>query len=239
MLSLLGLETTHWDDEPGGVCCPCFSVFPRPGTLKGGQQTDRFMERLALIVLTAFVSVSRGGEALPFRPAPVFLASPLVPGEIRAIVPLGNLNPRGGHVFPTDHIYLDYGGKPDLPVFAPAAGTVFAIRGQSGDDFKIEIRVDENLSYYLGHVFVGPEIRIGGRVKAAQVIGRASARAWLDLGAYDARVQLPGFANASRYSTSTRQTVPPLALFAEPLKGELYAKVVREGPDKDGKIDFD
>ena len=40
--------------------------------------------------------------------------SPLDIAAIRSISPLGNLNPRGGHVFPTDHIYLDYGRQPGL-----------------------------------------------------------------------------------------------------------------------------
>jgi hypothetical protein len=39
-LFLSDLLTAH---EPGGVRCPRFSVLPRPRTLKGGQQTDRFM----------------------------------------------------------------------------------------------------------------------------------------------------------------------------------------------------
>jgi len=37
----------------------------------------------------------------------------------------------------------------------------------------------------------------------------------------------------------TLQTVSPLALFAEPLRSQLYGKVKREGRDKDGKIDYD
>jgi hypothetical protein len=111
-------------------------------------------------------------ESSPWPPSPVFTVSPLDLEAIRRVIPLGNLNPRGGHVFPTDHIYLDYGGKSGLPVNAPVAGTVFAIRGQSREDYKIEIRVDEHLSYYLGHVLLEPEIRIGKQVKAGQVLGK-------------------------------------------------------------------
>ena len=50
---------------------------------------------------------------------------------------------------------------------------------------------------------------------------------------------MPGFINPRRYPTSTLHTVSPLALFAEPVKSQLDAKVTREGPDKDGRIDFD
>ncbi len=178
-------------------------------------------------------------ESGPIPAATAFTASPLALDEIRAIVPLGNLNPRGGHVLPTDHVYLDYGGKPDLLVFAPAAGTVFAIRDQSQGDSKVEIRVDHQLCYYLAHLRVEPGIGTGSRVKAGQAIGRVSARSWLDLGACDARVQLKGFLNPARYPASTLHTVSPLALFAEPLRSQLLAKVAREGADKHGKIDFD
>jgi hypothetical protein len=165
--------------------------------------------------------------------------SPLPLDKIRAIIPLGNLNPRGGHVFPTDHIYFDYGGQPDLPVTAPAAGRVFAIQSQSVGDFKIEIRVNEHLCYYLAHLYVDPGIQDGNQVKAGQVIGRASAQSWLDLGAYDSRIRLKGFIHAARYPSPTLQTVSPLSLFEEPLQSQLKAKVAREGTNKDGRIDFD
>lgn len=172
-------------------------------------------------------------------PRPVFTVSPLDVQEVREILPLGNLNPRAGHVLPTDHIYFDYGGKPGLAVRAPADGTVFAVLDQSPGDLKIEVRVDQHLRYYLGHIFLEPGIGRGSRVQTGQTIGRASGRSSLDLGAYDDRVRLPGLINPKRYPTSTLQTVAPLALFGEPVKSELYAKVRRAGPDKDGKIDFD
>src|SRR5437588_12119875 len=46
--------------------------------------------------------------ATPKETKPAFTHSPLDLDAIRAITPLGNLNPRGGHIFPTDHIYFDY-----------------------------------------------------------------------------------------------------------------------------------
>lgn len=187
---------------------------------------------------TAHLALVAAGEAA-FTPTPGFTISPLDVQEVCEIIPLGNLNPRSGHVFPTDHIYFDYGRKPDLPVRAPADGTVLAVYDQSGGDLKIEMRVDRHLCYYLGHIFVEPGIGKGSHVKAGQVVGRASGRSALDLGAYDDRVRLPGLINPWRYPTSTLQTISPLALFAEPVKSQLYAKVTREGPDKDGKIDFD
>ena len=210
--------------------------------LDGGQVTRVRRSPAGWIVLFICAGVSAalpGPAETTLTPSPVFTVSPLELGEIREIIPLGNLNPRHGHVFPTDHIYFDYASKPELAVRAPAGGTVFALVGQWGGDLKIEFRVDQHLSYYLAHIFIEPGIGNGSRLKAGQVVGRASGRALLDLGAYDDRVRLPGFINPKRYPTPTLQTVSPLCLFAEPLRGQLGAKVRREGPDKDGKIDFD
>jgi hypothetical protein len=163
----------------------------------------------------------------------------LDPKEIVAIIPLGNLNPRSGHVFPTDHVYFDYGGKTGLVVFAPGPGKIFAISDQLSGGAKLEVAVNENLSYYLAHVLPRADIKVGAQLAAGQALGWVSATSLLDLGACDSRVKLPGFINPARYPSPTLQTVSPLALFVEPLRGRLYAMVNREGPDKDGKIDFD
>lgn len=190
---------------------------------------------LSLLLLQG---VARAGE--PFSASePALTVSPLAVESIQRIVSLGNLNPRGWHVFPTDHMYLDYGGAAGLQVLAPADGTVFAVRTQSKGDFKVEIRLDAHVCIYVAHLFVEPGIEAGRAVKAGQVLGRTSGRSWLDLGAYDSRVRLAGFANPSRYPQSTLQTVSPLRLFVEPLRGRLYGKVRREGADKDGRCDQD
>lgn len=169
----------------------------------------------------------------------VFTVSPIESDQIREVIALGNLDPTGGHVFPTDHIYLDYGREPGLRVRAPAAGKVRSIRDQLVGDVKIEIQVDQNVSYYLAHLELEPGIAVGSKVSAGQELGRASAKSMLDLGACDARVRLPGLVNPDRYPQPTLQTIPPLTLFSEPLRTRLYAKVLREGSDKDGKIDWD
>lgn len=200
----------------------------------------RLLTLCPLLLLSALLPSWKASAAVaPSSPPAVFTASPLPLDQIQAIIPLGNLNPRGGHVFPTDHFYFDYGQAPGLFVAAPAAGTVFAIRRQSGRDSKIEVRVDAYLSYYLDHLLPESTLRVGSQLQAGQVVGHASARSRLDLGAYDSRVSLPGFVNPARYPAPTLHTVSPLALFSEPLKGQLYGKVDRAGPDKDGKIDFD
>jgi hypothetical protein len=78
--------------------------------------------RTLLMTLTLSLTMMALGERSTLAPSTVFVVSPIPTDKIRAIIPLGNLNPRGGHVFPTDHIYLDYGDQPDLAVAAPAQG---------------------------------------------------------------------------------------------------------------------
>ncbi|MBI2928727.1 MAG: M23 family metallopeptidase [Verrucomicrobia bacterium] len=177
--------------------------------------------------------------ASPASPRPVFSFSPVELADIQYVIPLGNLNPRHGHIFPTDHIYLVYEQPRELPVYAPASGTVLAIRGQSGDDYKLEVRVSDTFSYYLAHLFLEPGIQVGSRIEAGQVVGRTSGRASFDLGCCDATVTLRGFVNPKRYPDSTLHAVSPLKFFAEPLKSSLYAKVEKSARDKDGKIDLD
>src|SRR5262249_37646382 len=63
-------------------------------------------------------------------------------------------------------------------------------------------------------------------------------RSMFDLGCYDLRTELKGFANAERYPAPTLHAVSPLKYFDEPLRVKLYAKVQRPG-DRDGKIDCD
>jgi hypothetical protein len=184
------------------------------------------------------LALTRESAAAPI-PDCVFTVSPLDPGQIREIIPLGNLNPMGGHVFPTDHVYLNYANQPGLTVLAPAAGMVTAVRNQLGGGSKVEIRVDKNISYYLAHLNLEAGIRAGTKVSAGQKLGLASGRSMLDLGASDARVRLFGFVNPARYPLPMVQAISPLKLFSEPLRTQLYAKVMRKGPDKDGKIDLD
>jgi hypothetical protein len=164
---------------------------------------------------------------------------PLDLAEIRSITPLGNLNPRGGHVFPTDHICLDYGHRAGLPVRAPASGRVFAIRGQIRDDFKIEVQVDKRFSYYVGHVLPVKGLNVGSTVESGEIIAHASGRSMLDLGCVDSEVTLKGFVNPGRYPGLTLHCVSPLKLYDDPLRSQLYSKVVRDSTDKDGRIDYD
>src|SRR5262245_45188333 len=140
-----------------------------------GSCRDNLMIRLPLAVIVLLPVTS----SLLADKEPVFLHLPLDLDRVKAITPLGNLNPRGGHVFPTDHIYLDYNKVKDLPVVAPAAGTVIAIREQFGGDSKVEVQVNQDLAFYVAPLHVAEDIKQGGKVKAGQVLGRTSGSGML------------------------------------------------------------
>ncbi len=196
-----------------------------------------FIMSFALVL--ALVASGMQHDSTPRSGEPKLHVCPLDANQIRSIIPLGNLNPRGGHVFPTDHIYLDYGGRPGLPVRAPASGRIFAIRGQIREDFKIEVQVDDRFSYYVAHVLPVKALSVGSTVASGEIIARTSGRSMLDLGCADTQVTLKGFVNPERYPASTLHCVSPLKLYDEPLRSQLYSKVMRDGADKDGRIDYD
>ena len=204
------------------------------------------VRRLARIQCLAWLMTSCGvsaeeGTALGSSAsgAVLFRVAPLALDQIHGIVPLGNLNPQGGHVFPSDHLYLDYGDFNHQRVVAPAAGTVLALHSQIHGGSKVEVQADESVVYYLAHVELRPEIQPGTQLRAGQPLGEVSEESWLDFGAYDARTNLPGFIRPERYPVPTRRAISPLALYGAPLSGKLYSKVAREGQEKDGRIDLD
>jgi len=47
------------------------------------------------------------------------------------------------------------------------------------------------------------------------------------------------FVRPERYTSLTIHAAGPLAFFDEPIRAQLYAKVLRNGPDLDGRIDYD
>lgn len=175
---------------------------------------------------------------------PTLKFSPVDASNIQAIYPLGNLNPPG-HTFPTDHIYFYHSDpansvKNFYPVYAPVGGVVSFILKQPEGDYKIMIDVTSTFSYYLDHVLLDASISLGNTLQDGQVIGTTSDKSGaVDLGAVNTNVTLTGFINTARYPDQTIHTDSPLKYYEEPLKTTLYAKVQRDGSDKDGKIDFD
>jgi hypothetical protein len=207
--------------------------------------------RIRLLVPLLAAWACAGESSAPAEPPLVdivFTVSPLRPEHLTYIAPLGGLNPPG-HTIPNDHIGFYYVDRCpcDLsprPVFAPAAGTVRVIRRESDDAIEVgepTTATDSHKQpwYYMGHVILRPEIREGSRLVAGQEIGTTSARAFgVDLGVVDRRVQ-NRFIVRERYNDKALYGGKPLRYFTDPLRSELYARVRREGADKDGVFDYD
>ena len=178
----------------------------------------------------------------------VFTAAPLRLQDLTYIAPLGGLNPPG-HTIPNDHIGLYIVDRcpcdtSPRPVFAPASGTVRTIRHAYDDAIEVGepwgVRDShEQPWYYVGHIILRPEIREGDRVQAGQEIGTTTPGAFaMDLGLVHPRTQ-NHFIVRARYHDKALYGESPLRHFTEPLRSQLYAHVRREGPDKDGRFDYD
>lgn len=82
--------------------------------------------------------------------------------NVASVIPLGNLNPGGGHVLSVDHMYLSYpvpagGGSLSYPVHAMAAGQLFMIfRQQVADrpdyDYQLFIKHTCSVYSYVDHL---------------------------------------------------------------------------------------
>ena len=180
------------------------------------------------------VAACAQAEDVVFRHAPVDLA------RVREVVPLGNLNPPG-HTFPTDHVYfyLDDHRRP-ADVVAPSAGEVVRVHTFEPGDAKIVVRVTGTVSWYVGHVTPAEGIEEGRRVEAGESLGTTSGRSYaLDLGVVDREVRRSGFVRPDRYPEDTVHCASPFPYFEPALRARILALVQREGPDKEGRIDFD
>lgn len=95
-----------------------------------------------------------------------FTTSPVSLGALEVMAPVGNLNPSAGHVFPTDHIYMNFrssGGAPNIPerfdVVSP--GEVYITRISSSEhlspnssftDYDLEFYPCKEIYAKFGHV---------------------------------------------------------------------------------------
>jgi hypothetical protein len=184
----------------------------------------------------------------------VFTVSPIDVASITRLDPLGWINPPGGHTLPTDHVYFYVNGPspptplinppPILPVYAPGTGTIVSITTGTTPPFdsSVMIRMTGTFTYYLSHIVPDPAIKVGMVVTAGQQIahtnGAGGANA-VDMGVINEQVTLTGFANPARYLWQQIHCVAPYPYFAEPLRTQLSAMVLRTGTDRNGRIDQD
>jgi hypothetical protein len=82
-------------------------------------------------------------------------------------------------------------------------------------------------------------LKVGDYVQAGQRLGVISRyAAAFDLGVMNRNILQP-FVNPKRYGYTQLYGDSPLKYFVEPYRSQLYAKVLREGEDKDGKFCYD
>lgn len=175
----------------------------------------------------------------------VLKASPIDPAQIRFVTPLGNLNPPA-HTIPTDHVYF-YFADPNAretpearrtEFRAPGDGIVSTVLGGVGQETKVFVRQTSTFQYYIDHLIPSVNLSRGSAITAGQVLGTTGSAYGIDLGVINETLTLP-FLNPSRYITDTLHADAPLKYYEEPLRSQLYARVQRLGPEKDGRINYD
>ena len=175
----------------------------------------------------------------------VFKASPIDLDQIRFMTPLGNLNPPA-HAIPTDHIYF-YFADPNAretpearrtEFRAPADGVVTTVLGGVGQETKVFVRQTSTFQYYIDHLIPSAALARGMTLTAGQVLGTTGSAYGIDLGVINDTLMLP-FVAPTRYIGDTLHADAPLKYYEEPLRSQLYSRVQRLGPEKDGRIAYD
>ena len=175
----------------------------------------------------------------------VFKTSPIDVDQIRFITPLGNLNPPA-HGIPTDHIYF-YFADPNAretpearrtEFRAPADGVITTVFGGVGQETKVFVRQTSTFQYYIDHLIPSVALARGMTLTAGQVLGTTGSAYGIDLGVINDTLTLP-FVAPTRYIGDTLHADAPLKYYEEPVRSQLYARVQRLGPEKDGRINYD
>ncbi len=128
----------------------------------------RYYCSIVIIFFCALALFGCGGQSGGGSSGTVtFSISPMAVGDYKAVGPMGNLNPRMGHAFPTDHGGFAFSQNvADLfyNVYVPAAGTITEITytesnwpassGQTGTyrDWTIRIQHTNNFYSTFGHM---------------------------------------------------------------------------------------
>ena len=205
----------------------------------------------------------------PGRGAPTFTISPVSPDDINNIIPLGNLNPTGGHILPTDHSYV-WLNPGDYEIAAPADGVITEIDyGQPYNDYNIYVDCTSTFEIYFNHLTkiagwvlqqtgqapnaAQSSIQVNIPVRAGDIIATATSVSLQQQqsappgtflhGGFDmGAINLDVNLNLiypNGYPVSTTHAVCPLDYFEKSIQDSLYSKVQRTAEPRGGKIDFD
>ncbi|MBM4185496.1 MAG: hypothetical protein FJ207_14970 [Gemmatimonadetes bacterium] len=201
-------------------------------------QHARHRASLLMPLLAAWTAACEGTPVAP-SDAGLFTFSPVALVAVDTINPLGHMT-TPFNVLPQGRIYFVLRNRSAMnPVVAPASGTVTWMLGPK-PDYRVEVQVSPTLKWYVDHVLPEPGIAVGVTVAAGQTVARHSgATCCVDFGVLNTQLVLAGYLERGRYSPETLHADAPLKYFAEPLRGEMYARVNRFAGDRDGKHDFD
>lgn len=118
--------------------------------------------RRILPVLTIAGALVGGLGAHAGQEPVVFTSPPTDIENVAGVIPQGNTNPKGDHVLPVDHMYLEFpnpdnGGADAYPVYAMADGEIVLIQrsqddGKAHPDYQIFIRHSKSVTSYFDHV---------------------------------------------------------------------------------------
>lgn len=205
---------------------------------------------MAFLLITVFLATGCKGEpeiytigpdpidqwfdkTLPAEGSLSFTHLPLDEDELQKVYPLGM---NDGHIFPTDHIYLDYQST-SASVYAPAAGTVLHIE-QPGDnpenpysDNSIHVAITQDITYVLGHLHLDGDIMEGQLLDAGQFLGTTVNNSRLDLLVLDRSNGTNSLVN-EKYPITTAYARSPFGYFLESLRDILLSVAIPPVPAK-------
>jgi hypothetical protein len=160
----------------------------------------RALFSMAGILLGAMCSMFAPAHAESNRPVPppdsaLFTHAPTDIANTTGVIPLGNLNPGGGHVLAVDHMYITYpfphtGGAYSYPVYAMADGEVVSllrqqVPGRPDFDYQIFIRHNDAVTSYFDHLH-------GLSSRIMDHIASAPDSSWISPGGANFRIMVLG-----------------------------------------------
>ncbi len=123
---------------------------------------------IAAVYLFAFNGNSTSRISSSLCAAYPFTVSPIAIGNFTSIAPLGNVNPGGEHILPTNHLYFSFpvsangSALPEaVPVYSPGNVTIYDVQvsdylNSSGGivqtDYSVMFSVCPNVSGYFNHI---------------------------------------------------------------------------------------
>ncbi len=177
-------------------------------------------------------------------PGPHFTVSPLPVEAIARITPVGFNN----KIFPTPHTYWQLcddffilqSNRPcrleRMPIRAPMAAVVRSLNPT--DDGFIEFEGLPGLHFHFGHVTPAPDLSVGSRVTAGQVVTTMFQTNGVDFGLRNYGVR-HRYVVPTRYHDAYLHAEHPIAQFPEPLRSQLMTKLNSLSVAPLGRLSYD